>query len=220
MWQSDVPPRVGMPVDILFTSEGAPEKVSAVSESQVAQEQVEKALSGAIRQGGAFRSSLSQRFSIGTILAEGLLLLAFFFLRFLLVENPVGFGRAALTGWQATGFNPNSATGFEYGILSLVAALCAFAPLAVAFLKRPWAHWLNAAPLAGICVTALVLYNQLSSAGRAAGAEIGSVFGPGAAKQMSRDFSAHMHIGIGGWLAAACAIYLSTRAFRKQPATN
>jgi hypothetical protein len=36
MWQSDVPPRVGMLVDVSFNSDGAPECIQAVSATQPA----------------------------------------------------------------------------------------------------------------------------------------------------------------------------------------
>ena len=49
MWISDVPPRVGMPVDVHFNAEGSLESVAAVSATQIAKEQAQKALAGAMR---------------------------------------------------------------------------------------------------------------------------------------------------------------------------
>lgn len=58
MWRSDVPPRTGMTVDVGFDPDGAPVEVYAVSESQIAKEQAQKALDGALRHGGALGASV------------------------------------------------------------------------------------------------------------------------------------------------------------------
>ncbi len=223
MWRSEVPPRPGMTVDVNFDTDGAPAEVFAVSESQVAKEHAQRAFSGALRHGGAVGESiggaigasvgggLKGRFGPLTIAAELILLLSFFVLPNLRVG---GFVSRALSGWDAIGLNPETQMTTDHGLLSVMAILCLFAPAAVPFLKQAWAGWLNAAPAAFLLLACIAVGSQLHSAASAAG-RMGEELGGAAGREMVGQFGPTYSLGAGAYLALICAIYLVTRAFKR-----
>ncbi|WP_263376049.1 hypothetical protein [Granulicella aggregans] len=222
MWRSEVSPRPGMTVDVNFDSDGAPAEVFAVSESQIAKEQAQRAFSGALRHGealggavtGAIGASvaggLKRRLGPLTIAAEVILLLAFFVLPDLRVG---GFVSRALSGWDAIGLGPQTQMTNDRGFLSLLAIVCLLAPLAIPFLKQTWARWLNAAPVAFLLVACIVVDSQMHSAASAAG-NMGEELGGAAGREMAGQFGLTYSLAVGAYLALICAIYLLTRAFK------
>ncbi len=214
MWRSDVPPRTGMTVDVGFDAEGAPVEVYAVSESQIAKEQAHKALDGALRHGGALGASVGGgfkgRFGPLTIAAELIMLLAFFILPSLRIG---GFVSRALSGWDAIGLDAQTQMPTDHGILSLLAILCLFGPVAVPFLKQAWARWLNAAPL-GFVVLAAISVGSVIRSTNAAMANVGEAFGGAGGREMARQFGPSYSLGVGAYLAVICAVYLAVRAFK------
>jgi hypothetical protein len=212
-----------MTVDVNFDTDGAPAEVFAVSESQVAKEHAQRAFSGALRHGGAVGESiggaigasvgggLKGRFGPWTIAAELILLLSFFVLPNLRVG---GFVSRALSGWDAIGLNPETQMTTDHGLLSVLAILCLFAPAAVPFLKQAWAGWLNAAPAAFLLLACIAVGSQLHSAASAAG-RMGEELGGAAGREMVGQFGPTYSLGAGAYLALICAIYLATRAFKR-----
>ena len=215
MWRSDVPPRTGMTVDVNFDSEGAPAEVYAVSESQIAKEQAQKAFDGALRHGGAIGASvgggLKGRFGVVTIAAECILLLAFFALPNLRIG---GFVSRALSGWDAIGLDPQTQMTNDHGLLSLLGLICLLAPIAVPFLKQAWAKWLNATPLAFATLACITIGSQMHSAASAV-ANMGQELGGTAGREMVNQFGPSYSLGVGAYIAILCASYLASRAFRK-----
>ena len=110
MWRSEVPPRTGMTVEVQFDDAGVPVELFAVSESQVAKEQAQKMLDGALRQGGVLGASLkktsSGKFSVVALVVQALLLLAFFVLPGM--RFGTGWSSEAMSSWDATGFDPST----------------------------------------------------------------------------------------------------------------
>ncbi len=218
MWRSEVPPRLGMTVDVNFDGDGAPAEVFAVSESQIAKEHAQRAFDGALRHGGAVRGAigasvggdLKRRLGMLTIAAELILLLAFFVLPDLQVG---GFVSRALSGWDAIGLNPQTQMTNDHGFLSLLAMIALSAPLAVPFLKQVWARWLNAAPIAFLLLAGIAIGSQVHSAASAAG-NMGEELAGAAGRQMASQFGPSYSLAVGAYLAIICAIYLVTRAFK------
>ncbi len=214
MWRSEVPPRPGMAVDVGFDSDGAPMEVYAVSETQVAKEQAQRALGGALRHGGAIGASvgggLKGRFGPVTIAAELVMLLAFFILPNLRIG---GFVSRALSGWDAIGLDPQTQLPNDHGFLSVLAILCLFGPAAMPFLKQAWARWLNAAPLGFVVLAAISVGSEVHKA-NAAVASVGEELGGAPGGEMARQLGPSYSLGAGAYVAVLCAVYLAARAFK------
>lgn len=212
MWRSDVPPRTGMTVDVQFNADGAPEAVHAVSEGQIAKELAQKTLSGALRQGETVGSGMKARFGVVLLVVEALLLISFFLLPNLLVGD--AFRRRALTGWEAVGLDMATQMPNDHGLLSLLAIVCLFAPIAVPFLKIPLVRWLFIAPLSFVVIALITLYSQVQNVGRAASQGMGELLGGAAARQMSHEITGMFTPSLGAYLVLICSVYFATRTFK------
>jgi hypothetical protein len=212
MWRSEVPPRAGMAVDVVFDRTGAPATVSAVSEGQVAKEHAQRALSGVLQQRESVSGNLKSRFGAMTIVAEALMLLCFFFLPNMEMGN--AWAQRKVNGWDAIGLDPNTMLTNDHGFLSLLAVLCLFAPLAVPFVKQAWSRWLNAAPLAFVALAAAAITSEVRSIGQQAAGNIAGLLGGEAAREMSRQMSGMFSISFGAYGVLLCSIYLLTQALR------
>ncbi len=110
MWRSEVPPRTGMPVDVQFDAQGAPEAVLAVSEGQLAREQANQTLEGVKRQGGELTRKTFARFGTGTVIAWLALAAGWFLLS--TVSMGAGAEGVDVTFWRLLGYaNESHATG-------------------------------------------------------------------------------------------------------------
>ncbi len=218
MWKSDLPPRPGMFVDVIFNTEGAPEAVCLVPNTQIAKEQAEQAIGDARQHGSAIASGIKSRFGVPVLVAELLLLVSFFILPNLSVNT--GFARRALTGWEITGLNVSSETANDHGFLSLLAVVCLLAPLAVPFWQSVWSRWLYAAPLGFCLVTLVALYVQVEKVGRAATESATSWLGAQAGREMSREITGMFSVQVGAFLVLICAAYLARRAFKPSVFAN
>jgi hypothetical protein len=214
MWKSEVPPRAGMSVDVLFDQTGTPEGVYAVSETQIAKEQAQKTFSGILQQGESVRGGLRSRFGIGTIVAEVLMLICFFFLPNLEMGN--AYTSRRVNGWDAIGLDPNTMMTNDHGLLSLLAVLCLLAPFGVPFLRQRWSRWLNAAPLAFVVLAVFTITTEIHSIGSAASGQMGAILGREAARAMSRAVSGMFSMSFGGYGVVLCSIYLLTRALQRR----
>lgn len=212
MWVSEVPPRPGIVVDVTFSGEGAPTSVKAVPDNQLAKEQAQQALAGARRHSAALTSGLRSRFGVAAILAEALLLIAFFVLPNMRVGN--GFTSRLLNGWDAIGLDPATTATNNHGLLSLL-AIALFAPIAVPFLHKAWSRWLYAAPFCFAVVALISVYYEIQNTGKAARQAVGDIFGAGAAAGQSANPMAGMFSpAVGAFLVLICSIFLVTRMFR------
>ena len=212
MWRSPQPPRAGMAVDVTFDEAGVPVSLESVPDSKLAKEQAEMALTGAKRHGVAVAGTLKLRFGLPVIAGELVMLIAFFVMPNLSVGG--GFGGQSFTGWDAIGFNVNTMSANDHGILSLLAIVGLLAPLAVTFVKNAWARWLFAAPLLFSILAVMTIVWEIESAGRTASNAAGDVFGSEVARQVSNSLGQMLHIGIGAYLVFLCAVFLATRALK------
>jgi hypothetical protein len=211
MWRSEVPPRTGMPVDVSFDPAGSPEMVYAVSEGQIAKDQARRAFSGVLDQAESAGGGLKSRPGVGTIVAEVLMLLCFFFLPNMQIGN--AFALRKLNGWDAIGLDPNTTMTNDHGLLSWLAVICLLAPLAVPFMKQAWSRWLYAAPLAFSVMAVAAISTAVHNVGQQATGTIGGLLGGEAAREMSRQMSGMFSISFGAYSVLLCSIYLLTRAF-------
>ncbi len=210
MWRSEMPPRLGMLVEVTFDTQGAPESIVAVPDGQIAKEQAEQALASAKQHGTALAGTVKSRFAIPVLTAEVILLIGFF----LLPNVTIGFVNRSLTGWDLIGLDVNTLSTNAHGFLGLLALLCLFAPLAVPFLKQRWSRWLYVAPLGFTAVAPVTLYFQIENAGHAARESAGDLLGAAAAREMTNQVAGMFHIGIGVFVVAICALYLASRSFK------
>ncbi len=213
MWKSDVPPRIGMPVDVNFDQAGVPETVYAVSDAQVARDHTETALAGARSQTGALMTGGKGRFPISILVVEGIMLLAFLVLPSLQVG--AGFGAHALTGWEAANFDMASMGGSGQGAMGLVVLLCLLAPFAIPIVKAGWARWLYILPFTASVLACVNVILQIENAGRAAGEMAGGFGGAQMARQMGNAVGSMFSPGAGTAIVLLCAAFLLTRAFKK-----
>ena len=213
MWTSEVPPRPGMVVEVLFSSESNPSSLRAVPEKDIAREQAQQALSGAKVHGTALATNLRARFGAPLLIAVAVVVVGWFFL------NGVSMGgsRVQFTFWQMLGFlgdaqalvrslESNEAPGSGiYGVLAVVA-------LAAPFLRFFWhdrraslAGWL---PLLLMVSVAFELHSGLRHA-------FDTVY-PWAATGAQRDHAWQMFMdnialsyGAGTWVSLAASVYLA-----------
>ena len=220
MWTSQVPPRPGMVVDVLFGSEGNPSSLRAVPDKDIAKEQAQQALSEAKVHGSVLASKLRSRFGVPLLIVMAVLVVGWFFL------NGVSMGgsRVQFTFWQMLGYlgnaqalvrslDSNEAPGS--GIYGFLAVLSLAAP----FLRFFWhdrraslAGWL---PLLLMVLVAFEIHSGLRHA-------FDTVYpwgGAGAQRdhawQMFMD-NIGLSYGAGTWISLAASVYLAwvgTRQF-------
>jgi hypothetical protein len=212
MWRSEVPPRTGMLVDVAFDPAGAPEMVYAVSEGQVAKEQAQRALTGVLKQGESMKGSFKSRFGAVTILAEVVMLACFLLLPNMQMGN--AWAQRKVNGWDAIGLDPNTMMTNDHGLLSLLAVLCLFAPLAVPFVKQAWSRWLYAAPFAFAILAVGAISTAIHNIGQHAAGTIGGALGSEAAREVGRQMSGMFSMSFGAYGVLLSSIYLLTRAFK------
>ena len=220
MWQSELPPRPGMIVEVSFNAEGLPEEVRAVPETELAQEQSaqfqartqETIPDWTPEQESSFAAGVRTIFGWLPFAAEALLLIAFFLLPNLFIGNVMG-GRG-LTGWEAIGFNLATQAITDRGSLSSMALVCLTAPLAAALVKSPWSRWLYTAPLAFTLLASATVALEIRHAGQAASQGVAAVLGEVAASQMTHEVTDMFTIGIGAYLVLLCSAYLASRTLK------
>ena len=219
MWQSELPPRMGMIVEVQFNGDGAPEKVSMMPEGQVAREQAAAHLAEAQKRSGEIASNMVARFGVSVLVAEGLLLLGWFFLPFLSVKAM--YLSRSVTLWQVLSYvgtgNPLVSLGGNAGISSsggslyeLLGVVCVFGPLLPYLWKDRRAVFGDLLPLAFLLLMTAVTLSALHEAI------------PSGTDPMSRDMASmaldnilkSLSFGIGAYLSAAVAVYLAFKGVK------
>lgn len=215
MWRSDIPPRTGMVVDVTFAPDGALASVSAVSEAQVAKEQAQTVLSGALRHVGGLSETVMAHYGILNVILELLLLISFFALQsFSLQATP--YLHPHWTGWEAIGVDlhgleQSTTVSMDRGLLSVLAIACIFAPLAAPFLRQAWARWLYVAPLA-FCLLALVaVWIEIHNAANEIAANMAGFGNHNAAMAAANEFSGAFSIRMGAYLVLLFSLAIATR---------
>ena len=218
VWRSATPAKVGLPVDVEFDAGGTVRAITAVSESQVAKEQAELALATAKEKGAAVASNLVTRFGMPALIAEGVLIVAWFFLTAVSVQIPFA-GKLEFTFWQILGFlnasnlldvlerNGHPSTGI-YGFLALA---CLAGPLIHHFWKDKRAVLAGALPLVFMIIVGLMVRSNLNNAlGGSVGTPLGEV-----QQQVQDEVMKAVSMGLGIYVSALAALYFAGVATKK-----
>ena len=213
MWQSELPPRPGMMVEVQFNGDGAPEQVRMMPEGQVAREQAAAHLAEAQRRSGELATSMVARFGISTLVVEGLLLLGSFVLPFLSVRAM--YLSKSVTLWQVVSAlgadNPLVSLGGAGGsgsggsFYSLLGMVCFLGPLLPYLWKDRPALLGDLLPLAFLSLVMAVSVASMHDAI------------PSGTDSMSREMAGlamdsvlrSVSLGAGAYLSAAIAVYLA-----------
>jgi hypothetical protein len=218
MWKSEVPPRLGMVVEVEFEQYGKIHAIYAIAESQVAREQTEAALTVAKEKGSALVSSLVARFGLHTLVATGLLIIGWVFLAAASIQTPLG--KLDFTFWQMLGFL-NSSNSFEaymqgsrnqpsagfYGFLALLAIV---GPFLHHFWNDERAALGGVLPLLFMAVIGLMIRSNIESSLGGATGQMAAVM-----KQMRDELMAAISLGFGSYLSGLVSLYFAAIAVKQ-----
>ena len=215
VWRSATLPQPGTVVDVEFNVEGAVCAVTAVSESQLAKEQTERAMAMAKEKGSALASTAIAQFGMPTLAATGALLVGWFFLAAVTVDG--GFiGKISFTFWRVLSLLNASnvveamqqmagkgSAGF-YGFLAIVALA---GPFVGAFWKDKRAALGGLLPLVFMLVVGLLIQHGIGSAMDGAPGEVAS--------EMRKELMKQISLGMGTWVSLIAAAYLGFVGVKK-----
>lgn len=223
MWKSEVLPNAGTAVEVEFDQDGKIHAVRAISESQLAREQTENALAIAKQTGSALAAKAVAKFGLPTLLAAGLLIIAWLFLAAVSVQTPLG--KLDFTFWQILGFL-NSSNSFEammqgrgqssagfYGFLALIS-------IAAPFLRYLWKD--KRAALAGLLPLLFMLTVGLmmrSNLENSFGSDVPAAFSA-AMKQMRDEALAAVSLGLGTYLSGLVSLHFAVVALKEFRSTK
>lgn len=228
-WKSDQPPRVGMVVDVALDDAGSLAAVMPVADTQLAKEQADLALQAAKAKGGALAAGLTARFGMPTLVAMGVLVVAWFFLNTIAVQVSSQYG-VGMSLWKLlgvlnspaglmSGLNGGGASSGIYGFLCIVALLGPLLPQVWAD-KR--AHLGGLLPLAFMLMIALMFYfgindgvKQAQGAASMFGGEQAARMAESVSSMMLREAMRAISFGPGFYLSLVASLYLAGRGLMK-----
>jgi len=199
--------------------------VSAVDAHEIAKERLSQ-LSGVAQEQGKQAAALARqvvtalaaRMGKAALGATVMLWIAWFFLPALRIS--MIFDSRSFTAWQVLGVDLSNFTtlaSIKHGLLSFIGLLAISAPFAAPFIKRTWARYLNAMPLAYLALAAVKIRWDIGHlAGMAGRAD--SLFADGA-ESFRKAIMDTVSIGLGtyalliaGVILAACSVRNRTNA--------
>jgi hypothetical protein len=219
VWKSEVASRPGLTVDVEFDQGGQIVAIIVVPESQLAKEQAEAAMAVAKEKGAALASGLVARFGVSTLVAEGLLIVGWFFLAAVSLDAPL-LSKVQFTFWQVLGFlNSNNmleAMGGgrnspSAGIYGLLAIACLAGPFLSHFWKDKRANLGAALPLAFMLIVALMVRSSVHSA-LGGGAE--GMYAEMQQRAQDEAMKA-ISLGMGAYLSVLVSLYFAGIGARK-----
>ncbi len=228
-WKSDLPPKVGMVVDVTLDGAGSLAAVMPVAESQLAREQAELAMQAAKARGGALAASLRARFGLATLFAMTVLLLGWFVLNSITVQLSSHYS-TGMSFWKLLGvlnapdglidaFNGGSSGSGIYGFMCVVALV---APLAPQVWNDRRAHLGGVLPLAFMLFVALMIYLGINDGLKQAQGAAGFLGGAQAARMaeslgsmMLQNALRAISIGAGVYLSLLASLFLAGRGAMK-----
>lgn len=220
-WRGDIPPKVGMVVDVEFGPTGTPATVTPVPEGTLAKEQADQAVQAIREKGGAVAGAMVSRFGARDLTALGLLVLGWFILK---VGSFGGgmLGEIDFTFWQVLGYVNSGAESIGRramggragtGILGLLAIVALAGPFVHHFWKDRRAHLGSLLPL---LLMLFVLWRVFAGMGDAGGDV--SMFGEEGrqmAAEMRRQVRDAVSLGLGFYVAFAASIYFAFTGGRR-----
>lgn len=216
-WQSEVPPKPGLAVDVEFDPHSMVTRITAVPEAQLAEEQAEMALLASRKRGSALASTIVAKFGLPQLVAAGLLIFSWWFLPAASVEVPF-FGKLEFTFWQFLGYlnsgnlshalerQGNPSSGF-YGFLALIAVV---APFVHHYWKDGRALLGGLSPLLFTLVIGILLVSDVQ----------GTLAGPsdGPYKDLQRQAQEQLmqtiSIGVGTYVSMLLSLYFAALGVR------
>jgi hypothetical protein len=225
-WKSDLPPKVGMVVEVEQDAAGAVLTVTPVADTQLAKEQAELAMLAAKVKGGELAAGLTARFGVPTLAAMAALLVGWFFLNTVAIQISSAYG-VGLSFWKilavlnspaglmASLGGMGSGGGGAYSFMCIVALI---APLAPQVWKDKRAHLGGVVPLAFMLLVAVMIYLGISDSLKQAQGMANAFGGAQAARmadnvggEMLREALRAISIGAGGYLSLLASLYLAGR---------
>ncbi len=221
-WRGEIPPKVGMVVDVDLGVGGAVASVRPVAESQLAKEQADQAMQAIKEKGGAVAGAMVARFGMRDLVALGALLVGWFVLKAGSFEGGL-MGSLTFTFWQVLGYVNSGAEsiarratggGAGVGIYGLVAVAALAGPFLHHFWKDRKAHLAGLLPL---LLMLFVLWRVFSGIGDTGGQAM-SMFGEeGAqmAEEMRREMRDAVSLGLGFYVSIAASAYFAFTSMRR-----
>jgi hypothetical protein len=208
-WNSDAPPKPGLPVDIMFTTQGQIQEISVVPEAQLEREAAERAKATQKTSHAGFLAALGQN----ALPLAACLALPFSWMSLVAVSItlPV-LGRADLTFWGILALlNAHGSSGLTQlsgsssaGIYGLLAVLCVIATLIGSLWKRKAASFGGLAPITFVVWVSLMTRKHLLN---------------GAESTISLEWGAYISFLLSVYLASVAIRKLLTRR-ADPPAAN
>ncbi|WP_332875675.1 hypothetical protein [Massilia sp. S19_KUP03_FR1] len=228
-WKSDVPPKVGMVVEVALDASGAVLTATPVAESQLAKEQAEQAMKAAKARGGILAAGLVARFGVPTLAAMAALVVGWFVLNTVWIQVSSGYG-VGMSFWAILGvvnspngtmaaLNGGGGSSGLYGFLCIVALL---APLTPQVWSDRRAHLGGLLPLAFMLLVAYMVYHGVSDGMQQARGLAGGL-GDASTRRMVDEMGQEMlraalqaiSIGAGAYLALLASLYLAAKGVIK-----
>jgi len=218
VWKSEVPPTAGMTVDVEFAPDGGFAGITQVTESQIAKEQAEAAMTATREKSRAALSSAVAKFGLPLLVATGLLIVGWFFLNAISVEAL--FGKVSFTFWQVLGFL-NAGNAWEVvmqgrgspgaGLYGFLAILALAGPFARFFWKDARANLGGLLPLLFMLLVGALARGSIHSAIGAA------VDGPLAdmQRQAQDELMNAIKLGLGTYLSMLVSLYLAAASAKQ-----
>lgn len=228
VWKSDVSPKPDMVVEVAFGNANQVTSITALTETQLAKEQAELAMSAVKQQSAQLAYGMVERFGMPLLAAMALLIVGWFVLNTLSIQlsprNSIN-----LSFWQilaivnapdgvvqAVSAGRNGSNGG--GIYSVVALLSLLGPLARFFWKDPRAHLGGALPLLCMALVAAMIYSGIHDSMKdeqMAALSLGGAQATAILKDMNDRLLAEMlkaiTIGAGGYLSLLVSLYLAAK---------
>jgi hypothetical protein len=215
VWKSEAPPKPGLVVDVEFDQDRQIVAITTVPESQLAKEQAEAAMAVAKEKGAALASGLVAKFGLPTLVAEGLLILGWFFLAAVSLDGSM-IGKMQFTFWQVLGFLNSSnmlealgagRNGPSAGMYGFLAIACLAGPFLCFFWKDKRAHLGAALPLAFMVIVAFMVRSSVHSAlGGDSNAQ--GMFAEMQQKAQEEAMKA-ISLGLGAYLSVLASLYFA-----------
>jgi len=209
VWQSEAPAKPGLVVDVDFDPSGRITSIHAVSESQLAKEQADKAK----EKGKEIWGSIVAKVGLPNLIAGALLFISWFWLTAVSVNVPFG-GKLEFTFWQVLGYL-NASNFLEVmernghgsaGIYGFFAIVCLAGPFVQYFWKDKRAVLGGLLPILFMIIVAIMVRSSITSA-------MGPVEGSGSIAEMQKEAQDEMlkavSLGFGSYLSILAGLYFA-----------
>jgi hypothetical protein len=210
IWQSELPPKPGLAVNVDFDLRGKIQAITAVPLSQLAHEQADIARTAAKTKSAALGSGMVAKFGLSRLIAASILILGWLFLTSVSVQLPF-LGRIDFTFWQTLGLL-NSSNLIQAGSRhaepsSGIYGLLALITLAGPFIQHLWndkrAVFGGLLPLVFMLLIGIAVRSSLMTA-VAGDMRFGTV-----PNDLQKELANAISLGLGAYLSLLASGYLA-----------